>query len=112
DRRLRELESRRAAAPAPAGEGPGLVVTPPVGGGAGMPPATVPPPAAAQPPAPNANEQQQYDAAFALMKQGRYEEAAQRFREFIARNPRGALADNAQYWIGEAAYVTRDFRTA
>ena len=113
DRRLRDLESRRAAAPAPAGEGSAVVVTPPVGGGAGVPPAAVPPPAAAAPPAaPNANEQQQYDAAFALMKQGRYEEAAKRFREFVARNPRGPLADNAQYWIGEAAYVTRDFRTA
>ncbi len=46
------------------------------------------------------------------MKQGQYEQAAKSFRDFIARNPKGALADNAQYWVGEAAYVNRDFRTA
>jgi tol-pal system protein YbgF len=110
DRRLRELERRGAsAAPGPSGSdgAPAVVVTPPISGSA------VPPAATAAPrPAPTASEQQQYDAAFALMKQGLYEQAAKSFREFLVRNPRGALADNAQYWIGEAAYVTRDFRTA
>jgi tol-pal system protein YbgF len=27
----------------------------------------------------------------------------------LAQYPNGALADDAQYWIGEAMYVTRDF---
>lgn len=107
DKRLRDLE-QRAGGTADGGKAPTTLVTPPVAGGA-LPPlgATTPPRAA-----PTASEQQQYDAAFALMRQGQYELAAKNFREFIARNPKGSLADNAQYWVGEAAYVTRDFRTA
>jgi tol-pal system protein YbgF len=103
DRRLRELERRGTGQTSEGGTGgpPVTVVTPPVGGSA-----------AASRAAPTTSEQQQYDAAFALMKQGLYEQAAKSFRELIARNPRGALADNAQYWIGEAAYVGRDFRAA
>lgn len=106
DRRLRELESRPGGTgpTAAAGAGAANVVGPPrVGGSA---PATQAR-AVASP-----TEQKQYDAAFALMKQGLYQQASARFRDFVARNPRSALADNAQYWIGEAAYVTRDFRTA
>jgi len=106
DRRLRELE-RRAPGQTSDGSNSTTIVTPPIGSG--------PPPIAAAPApqaTPTASEQQQYNAAFALMKQGLYEQAARSFREFVARNPKGALADNAQYWIGEAAYVTRDFRTA
>jgi tol-pal system protein YbgF len=109
DRRLRELERRAAAGPTTdtgSGNAPTTIVTPPVGGapqpGGGATPRA----------APSASEQQQYDAAFALMKQGQYEQAAKSFREFIARNPKGALAHNAQYWVGEAVYVTRDFRAA
>lgn len=111
DRRLRELERRAASAPpvTSGGDAPSAVITPPVGAGTVPPAATAP---AAPRVAPTATEQQQYDAAFSLMKQGLYERAAKSFRDFVARNPKGALADNAQYWVGEAAYVTRDFRTA
>lgn len=105
DRRLRELE-RRAPGQTSDGSNSTTIVTPPIGSG------PMPPVAAAPAPRATASEQQQYDAAFGLMKQGLYEQAARSFREFVARNPKGALADNAQYWIGEAAYVTRDFRTA
>lgn len=104
DRRLRELE-RRAQAPAAPSE-PGSLTTPPVGGPIGTPA----PPARAATPTPQ--EQQAYDAAFQLLKQGLYEQAGKGFSEFIARYPKSALADNAQYWVGEAAYVRRDFRAA
>lgn len=109
DRRLRELERRAAAGPATGtggGSAPTTIVTPPVGG------AAAPGGGATPRAAPSASEQQQYDAAFALLKQGQYEQAAKSFRDFIARNPKGALAHNAQYWVGEAVYVTRDFRAA
>jgi tol-pal system protein YbgF len=112
DRRLRELERRpggAAAAPA-AGESTLSVVPTPRAGN--TPPATAAVVATAPRGLPSATEQQQYDAAFALMKQGLYQQAATRFRDFIAKNPNSPLTDNAQYWIGEAAYVTRDFRTA
>lgn len=106
DRRLREMEKRGSGSAASSGnsEGPSLVVTPPTN--------SVTPPATTKAAAPTATEQQQYDAAFALMKQGMYEQAAKSFREFVASNPRSALAGNAQYWVGEAAYVSRDFRGA
>jgi tol-pal system protein YbgF len=113
DRRLRELEQRAggaAAAPA-AGESPSAI-GPTRRAGNFSPPIAAAAPAAAPRGVPSATEQQQYDAAFALMKQGLYQQAATRFRDFIAKNPNSPLIDNAQYWIGEAAYVTRDFRTA
>jgi tol-pal system protein YbgF len=112
DRRLRELERRPAGASATTAPGQSVAISPPTltGGGAASSAATSTLPAPRG--VPSASEQQQYDAAFALMKQGLYQQAAARFREFVARNPSSPLADNAQYWVGEAAYVTRDFRTA
>ncbi len=100
DRRLRALERRGAGSPSAAGPPPALEVQ---GGSGPMPPA-----AAAMPVA----EQEQYDAAFHLLKQGLYERAAKAFRAFLAEHPQSALADNAQYWIGEAYYVTRNFHAA
>jgi tol-pal system protein YbgF len=63
-------------------------------------------------PAVSAQEQQAYDAAFGLMKQGYYDRAAKGFRDFIAKYPQSALRDNAQYWLGQAYYVSRNFRQA
>ena len=98
DRRLSELE-RRGAAPAEdaaareaaAGTAPAV---------AGAVPANL------------AQEQQEYDAAFALLKQGQYERAGKRFRDFIRAHPKSPLVDNAQYWVGESAYVVRNFKQA
>lgn len=95
DRRVTELERRgvsgAATEAAPAAES---VATGPVGQAA------------------SAQEQKDYDAAFSLMKQGNYERAAKGFRDFIAKYPQSSLRDNAQYWLGEALYVMRDFRKA
>lgn len=55
-------------------------------------------------------EQAAYDEAFNLLKQSRYQESVTSFRQQLAQHPNGALADDAQYWIGEAMYVTRDFQ--
>lgn len=57
-------------------------------------------------------EQSAYDDAFELLKQSRYADAIIEFRSLISRFPNGALIDDAQYWIGEAYYVTRDFDSA
>ncbi|HEU5338657.1 MAG TPA: tol-pal system protein YbgF [Sulfuricaulis sp.] len=59
-----------------------------------------------------AQEQQAYEAAFNLMKQGHYDRATKGFRDFLTQYPQSALRDNAQYWLGEAYYVVRDFRKA
>ncbi len=39
-------------------------------------------------------------------------EAIQEFRVLIEREPSGAYADNAQYWIGECYYSLEDFESA
>ena len=53
-----------------------------------------------------------YDAAFSLLKDGRYTEAASAFGDFVEKHPEGPYADNAQYWLGESRYVTREFEAA
>ena len=54
----------------------------------------------------------QYQQAFKLLKQSQYEQAIKAFREFLAVNPQSEYSDNAQYWLGEAYYVTREFESA
>ena len=54
----------------------------------------------------------EYQAAFNLLKEGRYDEAAVALREFLARHPQHELAPNAMYWLGEAHYVRRDYPAA
>lgn len=97
DRRVSELERTKTATAAP----------PPVaadgGGGATS---------SAAPAVSPGQEQADYDAAFSLMKQGKYEQAAKAFSDFLAKYPNGVLRDNAQYWLGEAYYVVRNFRQA
>jgi len=61
---------------------------------------------------PASQAKKEYDAAFALLKQGLYEKASKSFRSFVKRNPNHKLAGNAQYWIGEANYVMRNFKVA
>ncbi len=53
-----------------------------------------------------------YQAAFDILKDGHYEEAAAQFGQFLATYPDSVLADNAQYWLAETYYVTRDFAQA
>lgn len=53
-----------------------------------------------------------YDGAFRLLQEGRYPAAITAFEGYLERYPDGPLTDNAQYWLGEAYYVTREYRTA
>lgn len=57
-------------------------------------------------------ERKAYDAAFQLLREGRYEESAEAFRTFLEDFPDGPYADNARYWLGESRYVTRKFTPA
>lgn len=54
----------------------------------------------------------QYQAAFELLKAGRYAEARQSFTAFLAAHAGHELAENARYWLGEAHYVERQFEPA
>ena len=128
DRRLQQLESSAANAKvAPATSQPPLAAAPPAGvapGAAALTPAMSPamaaPPAAptmagtAMPPAAANPEQEQaaYQKAFNLLKDGRYDDAVAAFNDMLTNYPGGKLADNAQYWIGEAHFAARRFREA
>ena len=70
-----------------------------------------PGPAAAGQPAPGA-DQTAYNQAFDVLKGGKYADAITAFRQFLQSYPQSSLADNAQYWLGESYYVTRDFQNA
>lgn len=58
------------------------------------------------------SDQDNYQAAFDLLKNGQYMESAEAFRQFLVVFPSSPLADNAQYWLAETYYVQRQFTTA
>jgi tol-pal system protein YbgF len=53
-----------------------------------------------------------YQAAFDLLKNAQYDRAVVAFQAFLASYPASVLADNAQYWLGEAYYVNKSFPEA
>jgi tol-pal system protein YbgF len=57
-------------------------------------------------------EKKTYDAAMELFTSGNYKAAVPAFQEFVRRYPDSAYAANAQYWIGNAYYMQRDFKNA
>lgn len=132
---LELLQQERAQAAPPsfpppgAGAGPGGPPTGPdrsmgapgLPGAAPPPSAPVQPPAAppertatAQPPASAAARSEQADFAAALgeLREGRYPEAVAGFQRFLSAYPASDLAGDAQYWLGEAHYLGRNFDAA
>jgi len=57
-------------------------------------------------------EQAAYDKAFQALKELRYADAAEGFQDFLKNHPNSEYADNAQYWLGESYYVTRNYDIA
>lgn len=56
-----------------------------------------------------AQVQAEYQAAYDLLspQQKRYQDAAKAFATFLEKHPQDELAPNAQYWLGEAHYVSQ-----
>jgi tol-pal system protein YbgF len=54
----------------------------------------------------------EYRAAVELLKAGHHDEAVTALHAFLVKYPRHDYADNAQYWLGEAAYAQKDFAHA
>jgi tol-pal system protein YbgF len=93
DRRLVELERRAAMVAAPAAEAATpMVVTPSV--------------------VTDASAEALYNRAFDALKAARYPEAIEGMRTFLAAHPQHPLADNAQYWLGQTYYLSRDYARA
>lgn len=97
ERRLAALESRSPAGAAP---------VPAASAGGGSAQGAGRPSAAAEAPAVT------YGRAFDALKAASYPAAIAGMKDFLARHPDHELADNAQYWLGEAYYVTRDYENA
>lgn len=59
-----------------------------------------------------ADEKADYEKAFQALKELRYADAAEGFEAFVKKYPNSEYADNAQYWLGESYYVTRNYDIA
>ena len=112
DRRLQQLETGTTGMPAPLAPpatSPAVAAPDPLDPAPlSRPPMTRPPGAAVVMP-PRAGEREAYDKGLAILREGRYAEAAAAFNRFLADYPGSSFADNASYWLGETYYVTRDF---
>jgi tol-pal system protein YbgF len=62
--------------------------------------------------APSSTEQAVYSQAFDALKAGSYSVAIAGFKDFMGTYPASPLAENAQYWLGEAYYVNHDYDSA
>lgn len=107
DKRVAALGGSSSGAGAAAGGGAGVAAS---GGTAGT--ATVSPGAQAAAGAGTPEEQAVYAQSFDALKAGSYSVAVTGFKDFLANYPNSPLAENAQYWLGEAYYVSRDLDAA
>lgn len=61
---------------------------------------------------PSAKQQREYQQAYDLIKQKKYDEAVDGLHKFIALYPDSDLAGNAYYWLGEVYLVMPKFEQA
>jgi tol-pal system protein YbgF len=92
DRRMKALESR--------------------GGGSGAGDSGSTGSAASGDAAAGSDDKAAYQTAFGLLKDGQYDKAIAAFQKFLIVYSDSQLADNAQYWLGEANYVNKSFPEA
>ena len=112
DRRMQAIETAGVAptnGAMPPGTPPPAQMPPPGTQGQALPPM---PPAGSVAAIDPAEEQKAYRAAFELLKGGKFTEASAALTAFLGKYPNGSFADNAQYWLGEAHYVSREFGPA
>lgn len=68
--------------------------------------------AAAMPPSAGPRIRSQFDSALDLLAKARYDDARAAFRGFADNNPDDELTPQAVYWIGDIAYVQKDYASA
>ena len=70
-------------------------------------------PAPPLPPAiPKGTVQAAFDLALGELREGRYAQAIAGFEQLMNAHPGTNLASDAQYWLGEAHYLSRDYNAA
>ena len=94
-------------APAPAPAPNQSPVSPPV---VSVPSAPAPPPTA--PAVARGAAQADFDSALGELREGRYAQAIAGFEQFMNAHSGSNLASDAQYWLGEAYYLSRDYNAA
>jgi tol-pal system protein YbgF len=99
DRRLNDMQLHGST---------GVSAAPPIGAPSGTMPAS----SDIQNTAETDQERDEYKAAFESLREARYNQAIEAFTTFLKKYPQGKYADNAQYWLGEAHYVSRNFDKA
>lgn len=111
DRRLSALEAGASGAavhpsgiapPVPSGSSSGVSAPPTATAATGTAPAVA---TGADPDGRDA-----YEKAFNLLKDGRYQASITAFDAYLKAYPQSKYADNAQYWLGEANYVSRNYK--
>jgi tol-pal system protein YbgF len=100
DQRLKNLEARGGGVSAPSAASA-------AGAAAGAAAAAAPPSSAD-----SGEDKAAYQATFNLLKDGQYDRAIVAFQKFLVTYPDSSLADNAQYWLGEAYYVNKAYPEA
>ncbi len=126
DRRLQQIETGQVGT-VPVQPSSPSALSPPTGSTSLTSRPATPPPLAMPPGASSAVEKSaapltltpgtpeqkaEYDTGLAILREGRYAEAAEAFNRFLAANPANSYSDNASYWLGETYYVTRDYDRA
>lgn len=99
-----------SGAPAQASFGAPAQLAPGSNGTLGTLPANPAQAQAATPPADTTRSQ--YDDAMNLLARARYDEARAAFRGFADQNPKDPLAPQAVYWVGNIAFVQKDYPSA
>jgi tol-pal system protein YbgF len=113
EKRIADLETHTAAPPLPTETGAAAVPTPVERAAPNMPrteAANIALRREDRAPANPANEA--YRRALQTYRDGQADQAVVQFREYLRANPKSDLADNAQYWIGEAYYSKGDYNRA
>jgi tol-pal system protein YbgF len=76
------------------------------------PPPPQPTPEVAPLPPGRLGSEELYNEAMRLLRAGEMGEAIGQFEKYVREYPHSELADNAQYWIGEAYYAQKDYDRA
>jgi tol-pal system protein YbgF len=58
------------------------------------------------------SEKERYQQAFDTLRNGHNQQAVKMFESLLVDYPAGEFADNAQYWLGEAYKINRDYDKA
>lgn len=60
----------------------------------------------------NLKEQQLYQTAIDLLPDKKYDESSKKLNDYLRKYPKGAYVSNAHYWLGEIAFLQKNYLQA